>query len=102
MKSNIRTAVRVLVMSAPAIVADHNPHDPTSEVPNEDPCRGAAQGGYRSLSLSDSEHRPAGGRERSSAAWSGGRPRRPAAVFRPPQAGAAQPSGHPPPLARVR
>jgi Aldo/keto reductase family len=36
----------------------------------------------RSLSLSDSEHRPAGGAERSCAAWSGGRPRRPVAVFR--------------------
>src|ERR1700733_10712649 len=102
MKSNIRTAVHVLVMSAPAIVADHNPHDPTSEAPNEDPCRGAAQGGYRSLSLSNSEHHPAGGRERSSAAWSGGHPRRPVAVFRHRAVAAAKPSGNPPSLARVR
>ncbi len=56
----------------------------------------------RSLSLSDSEHRPAGGRERSSAAWSGGRPRRPVAVFRHRAVAAAKPSGNPPSLARVR
>ena len=56
----------------------------------------------RSLSLSDSEHRPAGGRERSSAAWSGGRSRRPVAVFRQRVVAAAKPSGDPPSLARVR
>ena len=45
----------------------------------------------RSWTLSDSEHRPAGGRERSSAAWSGGRPRRPVAVFRHRAVAAAKP-----------
>ena len=47
----------------------------------------------RSSSLSDSERRPAGGRERSSAAWSGGRPRPPVAVFSPRAVAAAKPSG---------
>jgi hypothetical protein len=56
----------------------------------------------RSLALSDSEHRPAGGRERSSAAWSGGHPRRPVAVFRHRAVAAAKPSGNPPSLARAR
>ncbi len=57
---------------------------------------------HRSLSLSDSERRPAGGRERSSAAWPGGRPRRPVAVFRHRAVAAAKPSGDPPSLARAR
>ncbi len=57
---------------------------------------------YRSLTLSDSERRPAGGRERSSAAWPGGRPRRPVAVFRHRAVAAAKPSGNPPSLTRVR
>ena len=56
----------------------------------------------RSSSLSDSDHRPASGRERSSAAWSGGHPRRPVAVFRHRAVAAAKPSGNPPSLARVR
>jgi hypothetical protein len=56
----------------------------------------------RSLALSDSEHRPAGGRERSSAAWSGGHPRRPVAVFRHRAVAAAKPSGDLPSLARIR
>jgi len=55
----------------------------------------------RSSPLGDSEHRPAGGRERSSAAWSGGHPRRPVAVFRHRAVAAAKPSGNPPSLARV-
>ena len=57
---------------------------------------------YRSLALGDSEHRPAGGRERSSAAWPGGRPRRPVAVFRHHKVAAAKPFGDPPSLAHVR
>ena len=57
---------------------------------------------HHSLTLSDSEHHPAGGRERSSAAWSGGQPRRPVAVFRHRAVAAAKPSGDPPSLARVR
>jgi len=48
--------------------------------------------------LSDSEHHSAGGAERSCAAWSGGRPRRPVAVFRHPAVAAAEPSGNPPSL----
>ena len=50
------------------------------------------------MSLSDTEHRPAGGAERSCAAWSGGRPRRPIAVFRHNVMAAAKPSGNPPSL----
>src|ERR1700722_3386320 len=57
---------------------------------------------HRSLALSDGEHPSAGGRERSSAAWSGGPPRRPVAVFRHRAVAAAKPSGDPPSLARVR
>jgi len=57
--------------------------------------------GNRSLSLSDSGYRSAGGRERSSAVWSGGHPRRPVAVFRHRAVAAAKPSGNPPSLARV-
>ena len=38
-----------------------------------DICADIASNSYHSWTLSDSEHRPAGGRERSSAAWSGGR-----------------------------
>jgi hypothetical protein len=56
--------------------------------------------GCRSLSLSDSEYRSAGGRERSSAVWSGGHPHRPVAVFRHRAVAAAKPSGNPPSLAR--
>jgi hypothetical protein len=56
----------------------------------------------RSLSLSDSEHHAEGTRERSSCAWSGGRPRRPVAVFRHCAVAAAKPSGNPPSLARLR
>ena len=56
----------------------------------------------RSLAPGDSEHRPAGGRERFSAAWSGGQPHRPVAVFRHRAVAAAKPSGNPPSLARVR
>jgi len=56
---------------------------------------------YRSLSLSDSRHRPAGGRERSSAAWSGRCSRRPVAVFRHRAVAAAKPSGDLPSLARI-
>ena len=56
---------------------------------------------YRSLSLSDSRHRPAGGRERSSAAWPGRCSRRPVAVFRHRAVAAAKPSGDLPSLARI-
>jgi hypothetical protein len=56
----------------------------------------------RSSSLSDSDHRPAGGRERSSAAWSGGHPRRPVAVFRHRAVAAAKPSGNPPSLTHIQ
>ena len=66
-----------------------------------DICADIASNSYRSWTLSDSEHRPAGGRERSSAARSGGQPRRPVTVFPHPPVAAPKPPGNPPSLPRA-
>jgi hypothetical protein len=72
--------------------------------PSGAPAGVSCHAGYinRSWTLSDSKPHPMGDAERSCAAWSGGQPRRPVAVFRHRMVAAAKPSGNPPSLTRPR